>query len=247
MGSEIFSQELKTIVNDDIREFAIVLLDNAPEYFYSVPASSSGKYHPEYSLGDGGLVRHTKAVVRFLNHILTIEQHGGSFTDRQKDCMRVSCMYHDGEKQGNKGGKVTVFVHPLQAAETVRKYKGRYLSDGELDYIASAIESHMGEWNTNKRNSVELPKPKSAAQKLVHLADYLASRKDLEVKFDDFEIVPPEPVDINTYEMTFGKYQGQLILDVAKNDKPYLRWCAENMSIREPLKSLLKEIFSADS
>ena len=58
---------LSTIVNDDIREFAKVLVEGLPAYIWEVGASSTGKYHPDYSLGVGGLMRHQIAVVRFLN------------------------------------------------------------------------------------------------------------------------------------------------------------------------------------
>ena len=33
--------------------------------FWTMPASTSGKYHPAHSLGQGGLIRHTRAVVLF--------------------------------------------------------------------------------------------------------------------------------------------------------------------------------------
>ena len=66
---------LNTIVNDDIREFAKVLVDGLPQYVWEVGASSTGKYHPQYSLGEGGLMRHQIAVVRFLNFFFDLEQY----------------------------------------------------------------------------------------------------------------------------------------------------------------------------
>lgn len=63
---------LNTFENNDIKDFAIVLLDNLPEYIWHVGASSTGKYHPAYSLGEGGLMRHQIAVVRFLNFSLNL-------------------------------------------------------------------------------------------------------------------------------------------------------------------------------
>ena len=44
---------LSTIVNEDIREFAKVLVEGLPNYIWEVGASSTGKYHPTYSLGVG--------------------------------------------------------------------------------------------------------------------------------------------------------------------------------------------------
>ena len=71
----LLQNELNMIKSDDIREFAKILINDAPEYFFHVPASSTGKYHPSYALGEGGLARHTKAVMRFFNHIIRLEQY----------------------------------------------------------------------------------------------------------------------------------------------------------------------------
>ena len=75
MNHEKFAKELETFKHDDIRKFAEVLIDNAPDYFFHVAASSTGKYHPKYALNDGGLMRHTKAVVRFYNHLILFLVH----------------------------------------------------------------------------------------------------------------------------------------------------------------------------
>ena len=64
MKSEVFETELNYISDDKIRDSTRYLLEKLPDYFYTMPASTSGKYHPEFSLGEGGLVRHTKAAVR---------------------------------------------------------------------------------------------------------------------------------------------------------------------------------------
>jgi hypothetical protein len=62
-----------------------------------------------------------------------------------------------------------------------------------IEKIASCISSHMGEWaydykDKYKKNQL-LPKPNSKMQNIVHLADYLASRKYLS-EFD-FDITIP--------------------------------------------------------
>ena len=51
--------------------------------------------------------------------------------------------------------------------------------------IAELIACHMGKWNTNKYSQTELPKPITKLQKFVHMCDYLASRKFLNIKFND--------------------------------------------------------------
>ena len=51
------------------------------------------------------------------------------------------------------------------------------------------IESHMGEWNTNSYSNVVLPLPITKHQKFVHMCDYLASRKFINVKFENNNII----------------------------------------------------------
>ena len=61
---EIFKKELSLIKDNSIRKFVEDFLNQVPEYFFNVAASSTGKYHPDYALGEGGLIRHTKAATR---------------------------------------------------------------------------------------------------------------------------------------------------------------------------------------
>lgn len=173
------------VMASDIKEFAFAVLRNMPAYFWSVPASSTGKYHPEYALGEGGLARHSLACAEFMKHLLSIEQYADCFTDRQKELLLVAALVHDGRKSGTQESyeksKYTKFNHPLLMADAVREHKDMCLlpRGDEIEFVASAIEAHMGQWNTDKKSSVVLPKPKTEAQKLLHLSDYLASRKNL--------------------------------------------------------------------
>ena len=43
----------------------------------------------------------------------------------------------------------------------------------------------MGQFNTNSYSTVVLPVPNNKNQRFVHMCDYLASRKFLDVKFDE--------------------------------------------------------------
>lgn len=229
---------LNTIVNKDIREFATALVDNLPQYIWEVGASSTGKYHPEYSLGNGGLMRHQVAVVRFLNFFFELEQYNKEFTDREMDLMRVAGLVHDGRKSGEQDdyvkSKYTRFDHPIRMANIVREMNG--LNNDEKEFIAHCIESHMGQWNVDKKTKVELQKPADDYQKFVHLADYLASRKDLTMAFETYEALKPqEPqvIDLDTYTLSFGKYRGQKLIDVHKLDPDYISWVNENISRRD--------------
>lgn len=242
--AKIFDSILNTIENEDIRHFAEECIETIPDYFWEVGASSTGKYHPQYALGELGLARHTCALVRFLNHILNVDCFGDKFTSREKDLMRVAGMMHDTRKSGDDTdyakSKYTKFDHPLLAANEIRNLIG-FISPEELEIVATTIESHMGQWNTNKRSSVVLPLPTNKYQKMVHLADYLASRKDIEVLFDGFEIPKKEVVKLEDYVLNFGKHSGEKLVDIAQSDPSYISWAKENMS-REPIKSLLAQL-----
>lgn len=244
--SKLVEPVLATIVNEDIREFATVLMDSLPDYIWHVGASSTGKYHPAYSLGEMGLMRHQIAVVRFLNFFFELEQYNTQFTSREMDLMRVSGLIHDGRKSGEQAdyerSKYTKFDHPIQMANVVRSYDGKYLNHNELEFIAHCIESHMGQWCNDKKSSVVLEKPQDEYQKFVHLADYLASRKSLTMDFDGYEATKVELPDVNEYIIPFGKkHNGKKLIDVFKTDRQYIDWYKENVR-KEPLMSLIKQL-----
>lgn len=184
----IFDEIINSIENEDMKEFAKELIKTIPKYFWEVGASSTGKYHPAYALGELGLARHTCALVRFLNHTFDIDCMGKCFTSRERDMMRIGGMMHDTRKSGDQEdfekNKYTKFNHPLLAADVIRQFDGKFLNHNEIECIANMISSHMGQWNTDKRSDVVLPLPIDKYQKMLHWADYLASRKDIEIKFN---------------------------------------------------------------
>ena len=245
--NNMVSPILATIINEDIREFARVLVEGLPDYIWEVGASSTGKYHPEYSLGLGGLMRHQIAVVRFLNFFFELEQYNTKFTSREMDLMRVAGLVHDGRKSGEQTdyerSKFTKFDHPLQMANVIRSYDGQYLNHDELEFMAHCIESHMGSWNADRKSSVVLPKPMDEYQQFVHLADYLASRKDLTMAFDKTATPTPkvEQVNIDDYVVAFGKYKGTKLVDLFNKDRSYCMWLKENSYQRE-IVEMIKQI-----
>ena len=166
----------------------------------------------------------------------------GKFSSRERDLMRVAGIMHDSRKSGDDKdyakSKYTKFNHPILAADEVRSLIG-FISEDELEIIATTIESHMGEWNTDRKSSVILPMPTNKYQKMLNLADYLASRKDIEILFDEY--VAPETPDIKDYVLSFGKHKGEKLIDVAESDPSYIEWAKENMN-KEPVRSLLKKL-----
>ena len=189
MKEEIFKRELSYIKNNKYKENDKILINLLPDYFFKVSASSTGKYHPTFALGDGGLVRHTKAAVRIAHEILSDNSIGDIFTSDEKDLMIISIIMHDGLKHGITEEKYTRFDHPVLMANFIKENKNALtLTESEIEFIASVISSHMGPWNTNPYSDVVLPLPKNKYQKFVHMCDFLASRKFLDITFKNNDI-----------------------------------------------------------
>lgn len=179
---EIFEKEINLIKNEQIKNFIRDFLKQVPDYFFKTAASSTGKYHPSYALGEGGLVRHTKAAVRIAYELFRINFF--KYNEIEQDLILASLILHDSYKHGKNGSAYTVAEHPIIASQEVLNFS----SDIPEEYkkrIASNISSHMGQWNFDYKSKREiLPLPKSGMQNFVHMCDYLASRKCLEFNFD---------------------------------------------------------------
>lgn len=190
MKSEKFKVEFGYIQDNRLRKSVEILAENLPDYFYRVAASSTGKYHPAFSLGEGGLLRHTKAAVKIAKSLLDDPIFGDKYTKSEKDLMLIALILHDGIKHGFVEDKYTKANHPLLAVEFIEKNKEKTeFTEAEVKFICDCIKTHMGPWNTDYLTGEEImPKPHTKYQNFVHMCDYLASRKFLDIKFKDGEI-----------------------------------------------------------
>ena len=189
---ECFKTEISYIKDKGLTEDFKILIDLIPDYFFEVPASSTGKYHPKFSLGDGGLLRHTKAAVRIAYELFNDSCIGNKYSNRDKDLMLIALTMHDSVKSGIPKEEYTRFDHPLLASKLIEdnKDKLKNMDDDDIKLVRRVIESHMGPWNTHPYTKEEvLPIPKDKYENFVHMCDYLASRKFLEVTFEDNRIV----------------------------------------------------------
>lgn len=186
---DVFSKEISYIKDEKHKESIKALISLLPDYFFEIAASSTGKYHPSFALGQGGLVRHTKVAVKMAK-ILFDNNSIFTFSDNDQDLIIMALLLHDGLKEGLIKEEYTRFDHPLLISKFIKDNNDKAkLSDDDLNLITSMIESHMGEWTTNKYSNAVLPFPKTKHQKFVHMCDFLASRKFIEVKFEENDIV----------------------------------------------------------
>lgn len=170
MNANIFTNELYLIQDSDLYKKVVAVLESVDPRHEIEPASSTGKYHPDFAHGDGGLIRHTKAVVMIANELCNTRP------DMNRDYVIAAAILHDMHKYSD-GSSYTCHEHPyLMACDA--------LNGGLPAEVVIAIEAHMGQWNRSKRSSIELPVPTSELQWLIHYADYLASRTWLQLTFD---------------------------------------------------------------
>lgn len=166
-NEEYFIKELNCIKDDRVKKSLIHMINCLPDYFFIVPASSTGKYHPEYALGEGGLLRHSKAAFRIGYELLADPAIGDKYTAMEKDLMLMGLLIHDGLKLGKE------------------EKDNLELTDSERKLVEDVIKTHMGPWTTDYNGNEVLEKPKTKYQSFVHMCDYLASRKCILIPFDE--------------------------------------------------------------
>lgn len=186
---EKLQTEINYIKNKKYQDNLKILIELLPDYFFQVPAASTGKYHPTCSLGEGGLLRHTKTVARIALELYGDESITGVFNDYEKDLMMIGMILHDGLKHGLDYSEYTVFEHPLIMSEYIKNNKDKLtFTDNEIDFICNVISSHMGPFTKDYKGNEVLPKPVNKYQKFVHMCDYIASRKFLNINFENNDI-----------------------------------------------------------
>lgn len=214
----VFEKEIETIKDKNLRKFAKVLVENADDYFFEIPASSTGKHHPEYTNIVGGLLLHTKAVLAIVNEILQTKLF--LVNDREEDLLRIAALAHDIKKNGDGKTRYTVKNHPYLATlfitDVYKKHK-KLLSDDDVKYINDAVEKHMGKWGDKM--------PSNDSEKILHVADVLASRKNIEVVFDTEDVNKTVP-SLNEYVIDFGMHSGKHLNEIPRD---YLEWGIKNV------------------
>lgn len=176
--SKIFERELALIDNKLLSEQVERFLDEyVPEYFWHIGASSSGKYHPKFSQGEGGLVRHTKAVAMFAEELLRMSSYA-YMKQEYKDYVVAACILHDTFKYGSgrEIDKEEYKHHGKTAAIAFNNFWCETCSSECSPYLLNAIASHMGQWTPEKED-----RPFTNIDRCVHMADYMASRNFIDI------------------------------------------------------------------
>ncbi len=199
--------EEQTWNNEHLKWLACKVIPlHIPEYFWTVPSSITGKYHPIDSLGEGGLVRHT---IKVINMGLKLASANPKMN---YDEVIIACAFHDITKYGSNAkvsdNRNDFFIHPRTAKKylwdifDMNVFPGgndddvAELIECELvvcreDYrtlvrswerICNAVESHYAIWGKEQG----LPMPTNQLDFIVSHADLIASMKEyIDVEYRD--------------------------------------------------------------
>jgi len=183
----IFKDELDYIEDQTIKDFVIKVFNKlTPDYFWTVPCSTSGKYHPQISLGSGGLVRHVKYAIWWA---IALMRCWPKLEVTAIDEIIAALLLHDlkknGEKLDSKGFATledATAVHGPYLGKQIRETFVEDIKNERIDRIVCAIEGHMGVWTSSLYENMK-PENQIVGSRLydvctlTHLADYCASRK----------------------------------------------------------------------
>jgi len=194
----LFEKVRELIKHDHILAFTVNSLENAPEYFWTINASTSGKYHHGETL-----VEHViKALHYAQDHIRMV----GSYWDVESDSIFYSsvalhdllrCGYPGREATDEDGKFRTDYLHPIYVAEYLSRLEYQMPAGGEtvshrpedqkwFKKFQKATCSHMGPWSPLKELS---PMQDNAYSIRLHvfLVDYVVSRRDVNIVVPELE------------------------------------------------------------
>lgn len=195
---KVFEKHLKMIKSAVIRDFTEYCLVRFPNYFWTLPASTSGRRHG----GEETLIDHIQGCL-FLAECV-IDQMNDVWTKRQKDQLISALILHDGwrchgttdeecryteemlEKKGIEektrllGKLCTDPEHPEAGYREVLRLALEYnrenpqapINTKDLSIIGKAVRCHYGPWTKTPNIPFSLDWPFSSVVMQVHNIDY---------------------------------------------------------------------------
>lgn len=178
------------IKNKEIAGFVRYVLEEFPEYG-QVSSSRSGHYHPQDEYRPGGNRVHVARVVRVLEHLIRDDEGKAKFrtykplTQEEKDVLIAAAILHDINKVTPNGGAT---CGPNLISRELSRYFGRGWNRSQpwglllVELIAVHGGPFYKEVKVNKKRFTY--DPENRLHRLLHLADFIASRNDISVNIN---------------------------------------------------------------
>lgn len=243
----VFKELLDKFETEEMRLYCEDMIEQIPDYFFTMPSSTSGKFHTATQCKPHGQVYHVIMFGTIMNYLLSLKCNMEKFKSPiQRDAMRCTAILHDAIKCGWDGSQYTVHEHPMLAGQWIRETHVEHdIDDTIKERIARMVERHSGSWTTSKYSTVVLPEPENEMEILVHECDILSSRPDIDMQppaylKSIFGEETEELPSIETYTLGFGKFKDCTIPEIAEKDISYLYWAEQNMT-SQPAATLIKK------
>ena len=244
----VFKELLDKFETDEMRLYCEDMIKNIPDYIFTMPSSTSGKFHNATQCKPHGQIYHIIMFGSIMNYRLALKCNKEKFNNPiHRDAMRCVPIFHDAVKCGWNDSQYTVHEHPMLAGTWVRETKVEHDIDDETkEMIARMCERHSGEWTSSKRSNVILPEPETEAEIFCHECDILSSRADIDMQPSDYlkSVFGGEKIELpilDDYIINFGKHKGEKLIDVFKTDYSYCIWLKEN-SYQKEVVDMIKQI-----
>lgn len=242
----VFQPYLDKFETDKMRMYCTDMIAQIPDYIFTMPSSTSGKYHNATQCQPHGQIYHIIMFAEIMNYRLALKGNQEKFkSPAQRDAMRCVPFFHDALKCGTDGGQWTVHEHPMLAGTWVRETNVEHdIEDNIKEAIARMCERHSGEWTSSKKSKVVLPEPENAMELFCHECDILSSRNNIDMQPPEYlkDIFGEENTKVEfdeNYVMPFGKHAGQKLIDIYKTHPDYIAWCEENIH-KEDVLNMIK-------
>lgn len=182
-------KKTRRIKNKQMRKFCVLALKAAPDYFWTEPASTSGKHH-----GGETLVEHVLYAVEYANaHVRMLEAgRKNKWLDKHKDIFYTAIILHDCFRSGMPGremrdetGKLrTDDLHTIYAPRALKyinlgtKEKPRYACHNlPWKELEDAMACHYGPWSPIIHVDPTIDRDFHSVALHVFLVDYIVSRE----------------------------------------------------------------------
>lgn len=162
--------QLKKIKDEEIKNFVKRALDNAPEEFWIIPCSMTGKHHPLENQGEGGNIRHLIKCMLIAEKLCDYFQ----LAERDRDVVYASIILHDIKKHGEPWQEKTDYCHGKIASDWLDKFE---LKEPEKTEIKNCVRYHMFIY-TGSKEDVERAGNPTIKEEVVQLSDYFSSLKE---------------------------------------------------------------------
>lgn len=168
-------QEINGISREDLRNFVKFGLSAAPAYFWTVAASTSGKYHPPECRKTGGLVHHTRMVVYFVKALMVSME-----CEIWRDELIAAAILHDAYKNGDdpndRRGMAYWSAHGVHLRGLLERQADWTKWQGpdtfsSVNKVLDMCARHMHRWGPKEWQ------PATREDWCLAIADYVASRK----------------------------------------------------------------------